>query len=276
MSEESRACSSCGRANPVQAKFCAGCRASLVAAPNPPPPNPLPPPMPPRGPYANGFGGKSESRQFDGVDAQALYAAVARHVEAQKGGEIRNQMPPHQMNAILIYKEFLSTMSAPVRVESDIAVSPVSAAQTMVSISSRVDWSSTASIWIISAVVLVLVIMLNPYMMMLWFLLFIGGAALNVWMIASRAPKLVAENLFTALRSVPAGGSAGTYSPAMPTPAPQAQAAPPAATPATPSAVAVSQDETIARIRKLAELKDIGAITVEEFEAKKAELLARI
>jgi hypothetical protein len=43
----------------------------------------------------------------------------------------------------------------------------------------------------------------------------------------------------------------------------------------TPAATR-TPDDPIAQIKKLAELRDAGAITVEEFESKKAELLSRL
>ena len=51
--------------------------------------------------------------------------------------------------------------------------------------------------------------------------------------------------------------------------------APPAATPASVSA-ASSDDEIFSRIERLAELRQKGILTDEEFAAKKTELLARL
>ena len=47
----------------------------------------------------------------------------------------------------------------------------------------------------------------------------------------------------------------------------------PAAPPATPAAPAAAKPDYIEELKKLAELKDIGIITEEEFEAKKKQLL---
>jgi len=55
---------------------------------------------------------------------------------------------------------------------------------------------------------------------------------------------------------------------AAPAPAPAAPAAPAPAAPAAPS-----QADYIAELKKLAELKDMGILTEEEFEAKKRQLL---
>ncbi len=49
-----------------------------------------------------------------------------------------------------------------------------------------------------------------------------------------------------------------------------------AASPSTPAAPGPSADEVTNAIQRLAELRDSGAITPEEYEAKKAELLAKL
>ena len=49
-----------------------------------------------------------------------------------------------------------------------------------------------------------------------------------------------------------------------------------AAVPAPPAGAAADDDAIFARIERLAELKQKGILTEEEFAAKKAELLARL
>ena len=58
--------------------------------------------------------------------------------------------------------------------------------------------------------------------------------------------------------------------------APTSQPAPTVATPAAPAPAAASDDEIFSRIERLADLKQKGILTEEEFAAKKAELLARL
>jgi hypothetical protein len=78
----------------------------------------------------------------------------------------------------------------------------------------------------------------------------------------------------------PAPVSAGASAPAAPAqPAPPAAAPPPAAVPAAPPAAAPaspSSEDTTRTLAALADLRDRGAITPEEYEAKKAELLERL
>ena len=68
-----------------------------------------------------------------------------------------------------------------------------------------------------------------------------------------------------------------SVAPAAPPP-PPAAIQPPAPSPAPPPAAAGSStdDEIFSRIERLAELRQKGVLTEEEFAAKKAELLARL
>ena len=59
----------------------------------------------------------------------------------------------------------------------------------------------------------------------------------------------------------------------MPTPAATSS---PSSIFASPAKRAYEREDTAEQIRKLAELRDSGAISEEEFEAKKRELLARL
>jgi hypothetical protein len=78
------------------------------------------------------------------------------------------------------------------------------------------------------------------------------------------------------LRAAPAAAApveaAAAPAPAAPAPAPQA-VTPPTATPARPD---MSPDELTKTLASLADLRDRGAISAEEYEAKKAELLGRL
>jgi hypothetical protein len=76
------------------------------------------------------------------------------------------------------------------------------------------------------------------------------------------------------LRAAPAAPieAAAAPAPAAPAPAPQ-PVTPPTATPARPD---MSPDELTKTLSSLADLRDRGAISAEEYEAKKAELLGRL
>jgi hypothetical protein len=75
----------------------------------------------------------------------------------------------------------------------------------------------------------------------------------------------------------PLRADAGPAAPAAPTPMPAA----PAPMPAAPAPVPATSDQDESRevtetLARLADLRDTGAITAEEYEAKKDELLGRL
>jgi hypothetical protein len=82
------------------------------------------------------------------------------------------------------------------------------------------------------------------------------------------------------LRAAPADGSGSEAAPApAPTPAPVAAHGPapaPAPAPVAPPPAAMTSDEVTGALDRLADLRDRGIVTPEEFEAKKQELLGRL
>ncbi len=70
------------------------------------------------------------------------------------------------------------------------------------------------------------------------------------------------------------GAAAGTAQP--PAAAPTSAPAPAAAPPPAPAQATLAADDPAARLTQLADLRDRGLITAEEYEAKKTELLGRI
>ena len=85
------------------------------------------------------------------------------------------------------------------------------------------------------------------------------------------------NNLELDMRYVPSPPLRSAAAAAEPTPAPAPAPAPePAPAPATPEAPRMTPDEVTATLSRLADLRDRGAITPDEYEAKKAELLDRL
>lgn len=265
-------CPKCEKTNPVGAKFCSGCATSLGAgaqsnhssAPPPPPP----PPFSRGGAMMGSFGGKSTSRQFDG-EASALYLAAVGFVESQTDSEITYQAAPQQICTNLIFKDFLTTVNAPIKVSSEIQITATAPGQSSVAINSKVDWSSTTSIWLFTVAMVVIMMILNPFLIFMWLLIGGLGSVLNAWMLSTRAPNKVADDLFDYLRTHAKQSSASNQGSQQSEPDSKPD-------PVVKPAPVAKEEEAMERIKKLAELKELGAITAEEFEAKKAELLKRI
>jgi hypothetical protein len=98
----------------------------------------------------------------------------------------------------------------------------------------------------------------------LWFLIVLGGEAWLFWCVFSKWPSDVLAILDARMRS------SNSVSAAVPPPAA------PVFTPGAPAPPSANAADIAEQIRHLAELRDQGHITQEEFDAKKAELLKRI
>jgi len=103
----------------------------------------------------------------------------------------------------------------------------------------------------------------------LWFLIVLGGEAWLFWCVFSKWPSDALAMIDARMR---ASNAVSAVAPPPPPAAPIFSPPPPSA-PTAPTANAADIAE---QIRHLAELRDQGHITQEEFDTKKAELLKRI
>lgn len=223
------------------------------------------------------MGGKADQRQVEG-DAPALYAAAMAFLGQRDGTEIKSQYAPQQVSASVIFKDFLATLNSPVRMDTEVSISPAGAGVNSVSIASKVDWGSTTMIWVMSAIMLMTFLFLfNPYgtMTMMYLIIFAIGSVFTVMLINTRGPKLVADDFYKYLRAN-AGDSLNDA-----LVVPRTESVPQAPEPAQREQTAVQPDaqsevEPMQRIQQLGDLNAKGYLSDEEFEAKKAELLQRI
>jgi len=107
-----------------------------------------------------------------------------------------------------------------------------------------------------------------------------GAAGQDIWTTVQNAAALRTAIQEQKARSMgaPLGGVTPAAAPA-PAPGPAAAPAPapaPGPAAAVPSAAALPADDPAARLAQLADLRDKGLITAEDYEAKKTELLGRI
>ena len=102
----------------------------------------------------------------------------------------------------------------------------------------------------------------------IWFLIVLGAAAYAVWALFNKWPNDALAAIQAKMRASDAvSGGERMSPPAAPIFTPPPPSSPPAATNAA---------DIAEQIRHLAELRDQGHITQDEFDAKKAELLKRI
>lgn len=291
-------CPTCNGTNPMGAKFCSACRAPLSAAAPPPNVNVPPPPPPPRpgiGGMMGQMGGKAVTRQING-DAATIYAALASHIRGLPSTEVQHEVPPHQISAKVAYKDLVSTGGIVIAVDTSVSIAPAAAGQSQVSVTTKTDLSSTNKIWIYNLFFAVCGIFLIP--VPLWVIIVGIALLMSFWLMSTSPGQNISNSLFEHLNkhsaqlasaSGPdAGVAAVTPAAATPTsssvtPPPAADNAPnQAATSGTTASVNSSdspnnqEDEVFARLKKLAELRDAGAINEADFEAKKLDLLSRI
>ncbi|MFK7912277.1 MAG: SHOCT domain-containing protein [Pseudomonadales bacterium] len=285
-------CPNCNGANPVGAKFCSACRATLgTAAPGPSPMAPPPPPPPPRpgiGGMMGQMGGKAVTRQITG-DAGAVYAELASYVRGLPSTEIQQEAPPQQLTAHVAYKDFVATGGIVIAIDTSITVAPTSPGQCQVSVTTKTDMSSTNKIWIYNLFFAVCGLFLLPFVLPVSLIVIAIALVISFWMISTMPGQNVSNQMFEHLRKVApkltANSSAGATAAAAA--ATVSASSPPSSPPNSPSSnstaeskpaatAGTDEDEVFARLKKLAELRDAGAISDEDFEAKKADLLARI
>lgn len=253
-----------------------------------PPPIPAPPPyMPQAGRLAMGGGGGGPSKQatFAGT-AQDAFNQALRAVAAS-GGEVLAQQPPQGARFQLGYKNFWTTMGTTLKYDGDVQIAPAGPGQVTARFGLKLQWASIVPLLAVIVAVVIIGAMTNPYYAAYFLFIVLIGVGYNAWAASSRIPEKILEGVIKNLQSgggafAPAPQPQYTPQPAAPAYAPQpATPAPiptPAPAPAAAPAVSGGGDTAtiVEQIKQLAALRDAGAITPDEFEAKKAELLKRI
>ena len=264
------ACSNCSVSNPVGAKFCSACAKPLAPGAMPPPPQPQYQPSPhyqmPIG--GSGFlGGKEEMRKVYGTP-DSVFERILDTIQAS-GGEIREQHRGQMISAIMIEKGFWSTGGMTYKFPTDVTLEALGADQTVVRIKGNVDYMSTLGGLLPLPLLAIFGAQYNLTIAAFFWPLMFLSVGYWFWSINSLRNKITVEKILSKLNVSVIG---------QPTP-PHAQPSPPpspSAKPQPPGAAEDTEGNIIKKIQKLAELRDAGAITADEFEGKKAELLSRI
>jgi len=264
------ACPKCNAPNRPGAQFCAACGASMGLQPPPPPP-----PPPPRVPMRTSGG--TEQQVLLAVDQNEAYDRALQALQAA-GCELQWQNRPSDIRFGFVRKSAWSTFGFPVSYSGDLAVVRNGPRESQVRFGIKVNWNTAWPVFLASVVVLVLLMMMNPYYASFALLLLIVALGGSAWTLTSSIPQKASATILAQLK---AGGVAQGYAPSPqparpqpppPQPSPQVDPAPPPPEAARPA----GGDAVFDQIKKLAELRDMGAITAADFEAKKADLLARL
>ncbi len=279
------ACAGCGTALAADAKFCAVCgrpsvamAAGAGAATAPPMPPPMPQ-MPNVLRAAGASGGTSKQATLNGAPHDVF--ARALQVLGAENAELTWQQPPRGAKFVLTRKSMWSTAGTSIKYDGDLQVTPAGPAQSTARIALKLQWGSAMPLLALQGGAVVVAAMFNYYIAAFALIFIIGSLAITAWSVSSGIPEKALNDMMRVLQGgAPVMAPAPAYAAPAPSPAPYSPPAQPAPQPAaTPAQAAPTQAEAAAiieQIKQVASLRDAGAITPEEFEAKKKELLARI
>lgn len=260
----------------------------------------MPPPMN-RGVF---FGSQSGSAQATiNADLTSAYGIAMQTLQGA-GAQVQWQSPPQTIKFVISKRDFWVTNWLRVRFDGDVTIAPVGTRQASVTVSCRPQ--SLAPLIGVGAAATIAAAFLSVMYGLFMIVVIIGavGVAFQVFTVNGRMPRDIAQGLVLSMQQRSGGipvASAAAYAPAPqyaqpqyvpppppfappppPPPAPFAPTAPPppvvAAPPPPPPASppAANAASIVDQMRQLTALRDMGALSVEEFEAKKAELLRRL
>lgn len=272
-------CPRCQTANAPMARFCSLCGQTMQAGMGTVPPPQPPPPPPPvnRGMFLGG-GGAGTPTPYE-ADVPTAFAAAMSAIQAG-GGTVTWQAAPQSARFEIMKKDFLNTGGMKVRYDGELTVGAQSPRQSLVRLSLKANSSSLTPMILVSVVAtLMLTVMSGPGGGMV-LLLGIAAGAWQLYNVTSKLPGELTEKILRALPAPPMGMSAPASN-GFPQQQ-QQQYAPvnPAANGgmggSSPPPSGGGTLTVVEQLKQLAELRNVGAITPEEFEAKKAGLLARL
>lgn len=217
-------------------------------------------------------GSGSASQGSVNADASTTFNIAAQAITAA-GGQVMLQSPPQSMRVAVTKMDFVNTSWMKVRFAGDIVITPAGSRQCTVQVKYQAE--NLMAIVGTSVAVTLVAVVLNAQTGLggLMLLLGIAATAWTAYNLSNSLPKSMAEKLVLEIQMQAQSGA---------TPIRQA------ATPVTPSSppraqTSMSSDgamndgsSVVANMRKLQELRDMGALTAAEFEAKKAEILKRL
>jgi hypothetical protein len=309
-------CPRCSAALAPGAQFCGSCGLNLAqgasgapqSAPSPPP---TPPPIPQMPQLPRSFaaaGGPTQQATFSG-EPQDAFAQALRAIAAT-GGETTWQQPPLSAKFVIGKKDFMNTGGFTIKYDGDLQVQKTGPGQTTARFTLKINWGSYVPLGATTVIVLLILSLSNYYFAAMGLLFMVAILVYSAWAVSSQLPEKILKEIIHNLqggglgpaaqaqasahtppaRPTPAHPIVAPPTPSTPTPSPPASltpaapttaapttAAPTTAAPAASTTPAAPDTATIVeQIKQLAGLRDGGVITVEEFEAKKAELLKRI
>ena len=259
-------CPQCQTTNPTGAKFCSSCATSLSGGA---PPRRGMPTFNRRNETGRSF---TKTKDFIGTPTELFDRAMAiLETFAQKHDiEIYSQIPGQQILSTSTAKALFIRIKS----NSEIYFQSLGNNSTRIKTIGSLDSKSImmmgvqSSIFVLLIVIIGLMFIADPFTRLYFFsgfglLFFITMLGINLFFICYIYPNFMLESAtkkFFKLLEDSEGQQAGLVTPPRNDPATKQE----------------NGEDMMDRIKKLAELRDAGAITPEEFETKKAELLSKI
>jgi len=242
----------------------------------------------------SGGGGNSKQVNYSGPPMAAFDTAM-RVLEGM-GAEVHYRQPPQGARFLLAYKSMWSTMGVAIKYDGDIQVAPTGADQSALRVTLKVRWGSTLPLFLTQAALAFFASMFNLYFAVYFFFFLALILGITAWTVSGNLPekalKEIGDKIGQGAGFAPAPQAQAypapqpqAYQPAptpayqpAPQPTPMPMPTPAAPTPAAPAGLSGGSDTAriMEQIKQLGALRDAGILSVAEFEAKKAELLARI
>lgn len=284
MTGTATACPRCNGALAPGAQFCGACGSAIGAAAPPPQPQGYAPAMPQMANLARGFsgGGGGNTRQVNLSSAPMdAYAAAMRVIEGA-GAEVHWAQAPQGAKFVLTRKSFWSTLGMPIKYDGDLQIAPHGPGQSTARLSLKIRWGSAAGLMLSQAAVVLIGSMFNIYIAYYGLFFIAISLGITAWTVSSKVPEQALKQLGDQIAA--GGGFAAPPAPQQPPaygapPAPAYGAAPapaPVAYQPAPAPAGGDAAKIMEQIKQLGALRDAGVLTPAEFDAKKAELLARL
>ncbi len=295
----------CGATNRAGTRFCASCGTALGASANtggavppvqpaPPPFAPPPPPQPPHfRPQAGSLNGPATMDKSVDVQMAPEWAFnLASQSLTSLGAEIETQNAPFGLTALIPNR----SIGKPLRFRCQVRVDANSGGISRISYGIKVDWNSTfLLLGIVGGISLFNLFFLTAFVGLFAPLCAIGAIGWVVYDLSAGIPNKLGNALQKALKDgapavraangqsaapMPAPAPAPAPAP-VPAPVPVAPVAPVAEIPATPAPQSLQEPtseeaDIVARIEKLAALKERGLLSEAEFEKRRTDLLDRL
>ena len=180
------------------------------------------------------------------------------------GGEIRSELAPRSARFTLSESSLVTTAGLRVTFNGELGISEIALRNSAVRVSVTASWSSLALQLVATCIVAVI---LGVTLGQLGSLIAIAAGAWQIYSLAARRPRELTTAIVSEIKRQSVARPATTR------PSRESEVSLPIPNTREPAYAAPSSPTPAERLEQLVELRASGALTPEEFDARKAELL---